>query len=280
MHSSEPGMSPSEQRPLAVSDILEGGAKLTARHILVFLRITAPLTLPVGVLLGAVIVWRANSSGSNHLSTWILVPVAVVYALAVIVAGAVCLKAANEAYGGARPSARSAIEYARRRLGPAVFLTVLLLAGAAPAVAMLVLPGTTTLGNYALLLLALAIFSLWFSATFAVALPAMVVEEKGIAESLRRSAALVRGSFWRALGTVVLGGILALFAGVIVAIIVSVFSLGGGNVVLIVSLVGLVLGSLLVAPLYFSFLVVLYSDLRAREQARASRLRADEPSAG
>ena len=93
------------------------------------------------------------------------------------------------------------------------------------------------------------------------------LEEKGVVESLRRSAGLVRGRFWRALGTVVFGGIVALFTGVLVAIVVSVFRFGDGkNVVLILSLVGVGLGLLLVAPLYVSFLVVLFGDLRARER--------------
>jgi hypothetical protein len=94
----------------------------------------------------------------------------------------------------------------------------------------------------------------------------MLLEEKSIRESLRRSALLVRGSFFRALGTVLFGGVLALFAGALVAIVVSVFSLGGGNVILTVTLVGFVLGELLVAPFYVAFLIVLYGDLQARLQ--------------
>ena len=278
MSEPEPGIS--QQRPRAVSDILEGGARFAARHVLVFLRITTPLTLPLGLLFGAAIVWRVNSSGTKHLATGMLVAISVVYALAVLFAGAACLKAAAEAHAGARPSARAAIELARRRLGPALFVTLLLLIGALPAVALLVLPGITALGNFALLLFVLAFLSLWFSGTFSLALPALLIEEKGIAESLRRSATLVRGRFWRALGTVFLGGILALFAGVLVALVVSLLSLGGENVILVVSLVGLVLGLLFVAPLYVSILIVFYDDVRAREQARAANARADGPSAG
>jgi len=259
-------MSRPEQRKRAVSDILEAGAALAARHILVFLRITAPLTLPIGVLFGAAVVWRANSSGSRHVAIGVLVAVAVVYALVIMVAGVACFKLAAEAYSDARASARAAIELVLRRLGPVLGLTTLLLVGGVPAVALLVLPGITALGHYALLLLILLFFSLRLSGVFSVALPAMLVEEKGIMDSLHRSALLVRGSFWRALGTVILGGILALFAGVLVAILVSVFSLGGGNVILIVTLAGAVLGELLVAPLFAAFLIVLYYDLRAREQ--------------
>ncbi len=259
-------MNKPEQRKLAVSDILETGARLAARQILVSLRITAPLTLPIGVLLGAVIVWLVNSSGSRHLAIGILVPLAAIYVLAVVVSGAACLKVAAEAHSDLKPNARAAIVHVLHLLGPVLCVTALLVFGAAPAVALLVLPGATTLGNYALLLLFLALVSLWVSGTYSVALPTMLVEKKGVAPSLSRSVELVRGSFLRALGTVVLGGVLALFAGILVAIIVSVFSLGGGNVILIVTLAGFVLGELFVAPLYAAFLVVLYYDLRAREQ--------------
>jgi hypothetical protein len=278
MSEPEPGIS--QQRPRAVSDILEGGARLAARHVLVFLRITTPLTLPVGVLFGAAIVWQVNSSGTKHLATGMLAAISVLYALVFLFAGAACLKAAAEAHAGARPSARAEIELARRRLGPALFVTLLLLIGALPAVALLVLPGITALGNFALLLFIVAFLSLWFSGTFSLALPALLIEERGIRESLRRSATLVRGRFWRALGTVFLGGILALFAGVLVALVVSFLSLGGETVVLVVSLVGLVLGLLFVAPLYVSILIVFYDDVRAREQAHAVNARADGPSAG
>jgi hypothetical protein len=259
-------MNEPEQRKRAVSDILESGAGLAARHILVFLRITTPLTLPIGLLFSAAVFWLDNSSGSSHdFALGILVPVGVVYALAAMASGAACLKVAAEAYSGASPSAREAIALVLRRFRPVLALTALVVVAAAPAVALLALPGLTALGSYSLLLLILALFSLWASGTWAVALPAMLLEEKGIKDSLRRSALLVRGSFFRALGTILFGAVLALFAGVLVAILISVFSLGGGNVILIVTLVGFGLGELFVAPFYVAFLVVLYGDLRAHE---------------
>ena len=261
-------MSRPDHHKRATSDILEAGGKLAARQILVLLRIMALLTLPLGMLFGAAVVWLENSSGSKHLAIGTLAVVAVVYALFIMVSGAACLKVAAEAYRDAKPSARAAIELVLRRLGPVVGLTTLLVVGVAPAIAVLVLPGIIAVGNYAIVLLGLALASLWFSGTFAAALPAMLLEEKGIRDSLRRSARLARRGFFRALGTVVLGGILALFAGVLVAIVVSVFSfLGGGNVLLIVALIGIALGELFVAPLFVTFLVVLYFDLRSREQA-------------
>ena len=260
-------MNQPEERPRAVSDILESGVRLAAGRALVLLRITASLILPSGVLLGAVIVWLAMSSGSKHLAFGILVPVTVLYVLALVVAGAACLKVVAEARTDAEPNAWAAIAFALRRLVPVLCLTLLLLVGAAPAIAVLVLPIAVALGRYAALLSVFGFLSLWFSGIFVVAMPAMLLEEKGVVESLRRSAGLVRGRFWRALGTFLFGGIIALFAGVIVAIVVSVFRFGdGGNAVLIVSLAGVGLGLLFVAPIFVSFLVVLFDDLRARER--------------
>jgi hypothetical protein len=264
MSGPDPAIQP-QRRKRAVSDILEGGAGLAARNILTLLRVTAPLTLPLGLLFSAAVVWLANSSGSRNLAIGVLAPVTALYVLAAIISGAACLKVAAEAYDGGRPRAKPAIALALHRIGPVVCVTLLLLVAAAPAAALIALPGLKALGNYALLLLILALFSLWASGTYSVALAAMLVEGRGIVSSFRRSAELVRGSFFRALGTVVLGGALALFAGVLVAIIVSVFSVGGESVIAIVTLAGFTLGELLIAPFYVAFLIVLFGDLRSRE---------------
>jgi hypothetical protein len=259
-------MSQPEPRRRALSDILEGGARLASRHIVVFLRITAPLILPASAVFIAVVAWLKSSSSSNHLAVGILVPVVAVYVLAVMLSGGACVTAAAEASRGAKPSARAAIEFVLGRLGPFLCLAALLVVVAAPAIALPALSSVKALGGYTPFLLIVVLFSLWLVGTWSVALPAMLEEKTGIVDSLRRSAELVRGSFWRALGTVVLGGILALFAGVLVAILASVFSFGGEKVVLVVSLISFALGELLVAPFFAAFLVVLYRDLLEREQ--------------
>lgn len=259
-------MSQPKPRKRALSDILEGGARLASRHIAVFLRITAPLILPVNAAFIAVVAWRGSSS-SSYLAIGILVPIAVVFVVAGMLSGGACVAAATEASRGVPPSARAAIELVLGRLGPFLCLATLLVVGAAPAIALPVLPSVKALGNYAPFLLILALFSLWLTGTWSVALPAMLEEKTGIVDSLRRSAQLVRGSFLRALSTVVLGGILSIFAGVLIAVLVSIFSFGGETVVSVVSLIGFALGELFVAPFFAGFLVVLYRDLLEREQS-------------
>ncbi|MGC9973817.1 MAG: hypothetical protein ABSC36_00310 [Gaiellaceae bacterium] len=259
-------MSRAEPRKRVLSDILEDGARLVFRHIVVFLRLTAPLILPVTAALIGVVTWRASSSGSSYLATAILVAIGVVYAFAVMLCASACVAVAAEASRGAEPSARAAIELVLGRIGQVLCLATLLVVAAAPTIALPVLPTVKALGHYAPLSLFLALISLWLVGKWSVALPAMLEEKIGTVDSLRRSAELVRGSFLRALGTVVLGGVFSLFAGAVVAIIVSVFSFGGGRMVAIVSLIGFALGELFVAPFFAGFLVVLYRDLLEREQ--------------
>lgn len=254
------------RKKTALSDILEGGAKLGFHHIVVFLRITAPLILPVSAVLIAVAAWRASSSGSNLLADAILVSVAVINVLAAMLAGGACMVAAAEASRGTKPNARAAIGFVLGRASRVIYLVTLLVIAIAPAIAMLVLPGLKVLGGYASLLLIPALFSLWLTANWAVALPAMLEEKIGIVDSLRRSVQLVHGSFGRALGTVVLGGTLALFAGALVAILFSIFSIGSENVASAVLRIGFALGELFVAPFFAAFLVVLYRDLLDRQQ--------------
>jgi hypothetical protein len=263
-------MSEPKPRKRALSDILEDGARLAFRHIVVLLRITAPLMLPTSAALIAVIAWLKSSSSSNHLAVGILVPVAAVYVLAIMISGSACMTAAAEASRGAKPSARAALKHVFERLGPFLCLATLLVVADAPAIAFPLLSSAKAIRSYAGLFFALALLSLWLMGRWSVALPAMSVEKIGIVGSLRRSAQLVRGSFMRALGTVVLGGILALFAGVLVAILVSVFSLGGKTVVLVVSLTSFSLGELFVAPFFAGFLVVLYRDFLEHEQGSSS----------
>ncbi len=268
-------MSRAEPRKRALSDLLEDGVRLVFRHIVVFLRLTAPLLLPVNAALIGVVAWRTSSSGSSYLVTGLLVAIGLVYAFAVMLCAGACVAAAAEASRGGKPSARAAIELVQGRIGPVLCLALLLTVAAAPTIALPVLPALKALGGYASLSLPLALVSLWLVGKWSVALPAMLEEKTGTVSSLRRSAELVRGSFFRALGTVLLGGIFSLFAGAVVAIIVSVFSFGGGKTVAIVSSIGFLLGELFVAPFFAGFLVVLYRELLAREQspspARTSR---------
>jgi hypothetical protein len=256
-----------ELRKRALSDILEGGAGLAIRHLGLFLRVTTPLLLPVNAVLVALGVWLAQNSEPTALVVGLIVPVAVVSVFLFLLAAGACVKVAADAYPGARPSVRTAIGFVLGRLGSFLLLAAALVVGIGPGIVFLIVfPSTRALGDLGLLVLLLAPLSLWLTGIWSVALPAMFAEQLGALDSLRRSRQLVSGSFWRSFGTVVLGTILALFAGVLVALVVSVFSIGGHNMILAATLIGFALGELFVAPLLATFAIVLYYDLRARRE--------------
>jgi hypothetical protein len=100
-----------------------------------------------------------------------------------------------------------------------------------------------------------------------VAAPAFLVEGKRVRQALKRSRELVRGHFFHALGTVVLGTILALFAVCVAAILVSALATGSEKTRLIVYISGVTLGELLAIPLLAAYAIVLYYDLRLRSES-------------
>jgi hypothetical protein len=246
----------------ALSDILEGGAALAFRHPLLFLRITA-LLVPANAILVGLAIWFIESSEPTVLVVGLLVPAGIVSILAFLIVEGACVSAAAGIYAGSGPRFRPAITAVLERLGQFLLLAALLVVGIGPGLAfVIVLPSTAALGHYSFLLIVLLPVSLWLAGTWSVALPALVVERLGVRGSLRRSRRLTAGVFLRALGTVVFGTILALFAGVVVVLIVSA-AIADRK---LAEVIGPALGELLVAPLLASFAVVLYFDLRARKE--------------
>ena len=92
-----------------------------------------------------------------------------------------------------------------------------------------------------------------------MAVPAFIIERRGVTDSMSRSWNLVSGSWWHVLGAIVIAAILS---GIVSGIIGAL----GGN-----SLVGMWLTSaiaaIITAPFYALVSVVLYVDLRSRKEA-------------
>jgi hypothetical protein len=246
----------------ALSDILESGAILALRHLLPFLRATA-LLIPVNAILVGLSVWFTRSSEPTALVVALIVVFGIVDFLVFVLTTGACLNIAADVYSGSRASVRKAVAAVIERFGSFVSLVVVLLVAIAPGLAFLIaLPSTKALGRYAFLVVILVPVSLWLAGIWSVALPAMLVEQLGVEESLRRSRTLVAGRFLRSLGTVVFGTILALFADVAFVLIVSVFTSDRD----LYATIGSALGELLLAPFIAAFAVVLYYDLRARRE--------------
>lgn len=117
---------------------------------------------------------------------------------------------------------------------------------------------------------------IWLFALLGLASPALVLEQSGIGHALRRSSLLVRGSWWRVFGILLLT---ALCAGVISFVVQIPFNLslgiGGSDMsglanasigVQLLSGVGQVVAQTLVAPFVAGATALLYIDQRMRKE--------------
>lgn len=143
-----------------------------------------------------------------------------------------------------------------------------------------------------LLIVAMIVFAM-IALRFLFVTQAVVLEDHGPIGALRRSWQLIRGSFWRVLGIVVLLVILVqIVMGIPVIIMTMVlsFTLGGAadplqNYLLRQSITVLTsyAAQILVLPIYLSAYTLLYYDLRVRKEGYDLQLRAAHvanPTAG
>ncbi|MFE7985227.1 hypothetical protein ACFUZA_24120 [Streptomyces cellulosae] len=137
--------------------------------------------------------------------------------------------------------------------------------------------GLTLLG-----LVAAAVFAAWLMIRFSLASPALMLEKQGIVTAMRRSARLVRGSWWRVFGIQLLAAIIAYVVAAIIVIPftflaaafsgdgVTGFVTTGGDIgwtFLIISGIGSVIGSMITFPITAGVTVLLYIDQRIRREA-------------
>lgn len=126
------------------------------------------------------------------------------------------------------------------------------------------------------------VFAVIVAVRWIFAIPAVVLEHAGPLQSLGRSWRLVRGSWWRVFGIMLL---VTLIVGFVSTIIRTPFQIGtlvtaagtaGGISVLgaIVSAIGVIISTAVTAPLQAGAVVVLYTDLRMRREGMDIALQA------
>ncbi|MEU6061620.1 hypothetical protein [Streptomyces sp. NPDC047097] len=123
----------------------------------------------------------------------------------------------------------------------------------------------------------------WLNIRFALASAALMLERQGVIGSLKRSAKLVRGAWWRTFGIMALTILLTLLISIIISIpfgiIALIFDGGGftgimsgtgtdfGWAFLIITGVGSVVSSAITYPIASGVPVLLYVDQRIRREA-------------
>ncbi|MEV0489738.1 DUF7544 domain-containing protein [Streptomyces atratus] len=299
----KPGVIP--LRPLGVGEILDGAVSTMRAHWRTVLGIT--LTVSVIAQITIILVQRyllpepatvdPNVTGAEELrqaadamqsSLINSAPSTLVALIATLFTTSMLTIVISRSVVGRSVTLSEAWTEARPRLLQLLGLTLLLTLMAAAVMAVGVLPGVL-IGSAAGVALALLGFLaattviIWLMVRFCLASPALMLERQSITVSMRRSAKLVRGAWWRTFGILLLTWLLTLIVTLIIAIPFGIIAiiLDGDGVgafltgqptdfgwpFLIISGIGEVIISTITYPLSAGVMALLYVDQRIRREA-------------
>jgi hypothetical protein len=192
------------------------------------------------------------------------------------VATAAMTRAVGDVYVDKPRSVGAVYRAVGRRLGAVLGVSALLfLAG----VGFVVLAGLVSLaavvaigpagGVLLVLIFAATLFAVVFVYTrWLFAAPTVILEQLGPVAALRRSWRLVRGSTGRVFGiTLLVGLITGILSGAVGALLSVVTQFGDDNVHLVLNQLATLIVSVLIQPISFIVVVLLYYDLRIRREA-------------
>ncbi|MFJ8650470.1 hypothetical protein ACIRNI_30730 [Streptomyces sp. NPDC093546] len=299
----KPGVIP--LRPLGVGEILDGAVSTLRAHWRTVLGIT--ITVAVVTQIADILIQRylvpnppaadPNATPSEALSQSVesaqasmvsLAPTTLISLIGTLFTTALLTVVISRSVLGRQVNISDAWHEARPRLPQLLGLTLLLPLISTAIMLVGVLPGLL-LGSVAGA--ALAVFGglgallvvIWLMVRFSLASPALMLERQGIIASLRRSAKLVRGSWWRIFGILLLTLLLLFLVAMIIAIPFGIIALAvdGDGIsglltgtppeygwpFLIVSGIGAVIGSSITYPISSGVTVLLYVDQRIRREA-------------
>ncbi|WP_392670999.1 glycerophosphoryl diester phosphodiesterase membrane domain-containing protein [Streptomyces sp. LN785] len=299
----KPGVIP--LRPLGVGEILDGAVSTMRAHWRTVLGVT--LAVSVIAQLAIILVQRyllpepaavdpaatgtealRQAADSLQSSAVYSAPSTLVTLIATLFTTSVLTVVISRSVLGRPVTLSGAWAEARPRILRLLGLTLLMALMTAAIMAVGVLPGALigSSAGVALSLLgfmAACVVIVWLMVRFCLASPALMLERQSITASMRRSAKLVRGAWWRVFGILLLTGLLTLIVTLIVSIpfgiigmVVDGADLGAfvsgestdlGWPFLIVSGIGEVITSTITYPLSAGVMALLYVDQRIRREA-------------
>ncbi|MFI1397886.1 hypothetical protein [Streptomyces sp. NPDC020681] len=299
----KPGVIP--LRPLGVGEILDGAVSTLRAHWRTVLGVT--VTVSVISQICDILVERfllpdppavdpdaapsealRQSVDSLQSSLLAMGPALLITLIATLFTTAVLTVVISRSVLGRPVTLSEAWQEARPRLPQLLGLTLLLPLMSAGIMTVALVPGLLLGGGGGVALaviggLVAAPVILWLMIRFALASPALMLERQGVIPSLRRSAKLVQGAWWRTFGIICLTLLLTLLVSVIIAVPFSViaFAVDGtgfgdlfaGNApefgwpFLIITGIGSVIASSITYPISAGVTVLLYVDQRIRREA-------------
>ncbi|MFB6818878.1 glycerophosphoryl diester phosphodiesterase membrane domain-containing protein [Streptomyces sp. NPDC056347] len=303
----KPGVIP--LRPLGVGEILDGAVSTMRAHWRTVLGITLTVSVLAQIATTAIerfllpkpepidpnataaeAVRRITDSAQS--AAYTSLPSLVITMIATLICTAVLTVVVSRSVLGRPVTLSEAWAEARSRLPRLLGLTLLVALLGSAVMAVGVFPGAL-IGDVAgagLVLLggAAGLAALiWLWVRFSLAAPALMLERQSVIASMRRSAKLVKGAWWRTFGILALTMLLTLVAALVVALLISIplgiiavasggneagsaFMSGSTNLdwpFLIVSGIADVIISMITYPLTAGVTVLLYVDQRIRREA-------------
>lgn len=191
-------------------------------------------------------------------------------------ATAAMTRAVGDVYVDAPTSLASVYAAVGRRLGAVVGVAALLLAagiGMVVAAMLVIVIAVLAIGQAGVALLILVVPAILFAVVvvytrWLFAAPTVILEKLGPVQALRRSWRLVRGSTGRVFGiTLLVGLITGILSAAVGALLSVVTQAGDDNLRLILEQLAALLVAVLIQPISFIVVVLLYYDLRIRREA-------------
>jgi hypothetical protein len=299
----KPGVIP--LRPVAVGEILDGAFTSIRRNPKATLGIAAVVLTISGIITTVLELFLLSqlglSTGSDQALTGaqlagmlaVVIPsgltaLILAFIVQILLTGLLAAVVGRSVLGG-RTTAGEAWRIARPRL-PALLLATLLAAlaligpWAGLAVVLILLgaagaPGGPVIAVLLLGAIACVVVDVWFWTMFSMSAAAVVLERRGPAQALGRSWRLVRGSFWRVFGTLLLAALIVLVASSVLRLPFTVISaaLASGSAPLaqaiqpsvaslVIGAVGGIVAGAITQPISADVTVLLYVDLRMRRE--------------
>ena len=296
----QPGVVP--LRPLALGEILDGSIKVIRRYPRPTLGLSAVIALVVTVLNVIAVLAVGNNgfttrtssaggfqfdSGGAAASIGAALPTQLLGFIASLVLTGTLITVVGRAVQGQEAPMSVVWASVRPRLWALIGLALLtivitvapLVVGVLIAVVLAAAGGTGTLLIGIPLSMAGLVATVYLYVRLSIATPALVLEKAGVTQALRRSGVLVKGSWWRMFGillvTGIIGSIVGAIIGVPLGIVSAVFFNDAGETPLrVAQQVGAGLASVLVSPFASGVRALLYVDRRMRAEGLDVALRA------
>lgn len=297
----QPGVIP--LRPLALGELLDGAIKVIRRYPRPTLGLSAAIAVVVTALniAGVLLLDQNVSQASGNLEGEDVaaglaagIPAQLLAFLAGLVLTGALITVVGKAVRG-QPATTSEVWAAvKPRIWALLGLALLtglivvapMVAGIGGAVALGAVLGGAGLAIGIPLAIATVVASIYLYIRLSLSSAAMVLEKTGVTDALRRSGVLVKGSWWRILGILVLTGIITGIIGAIIVVPVlavsAVLTSEGSPVFLVLQQLAGGLAAVVLSPFSAGVRALLYVDRRMRAEGLDVALQAAvaEGSAG